>query len=88
MAAALAKGETVLVKTLAREPEIDDLGHCLIAMGAKISGLALAYRRGRRLLAACRRKHAVLPDRIETGTFAMATAIAGGRSNSPARVPR
>ncbi len=78
MAAALAEGETVLGNA-AREPEIEDLGHCLIAMGAKISGLGTSQHR-------CRRRkanwggatHSVLPDRIETGTYAIAAAIAGG----------
>jgi len=77
MAAALADGETVLVNA-AREPEIDDLGRCLIAMGAKIAGLGtsrIAIEGVKELHGA---DHAVLPDRIETGTYAMAAAIAGG----------
>ena len=77
MAAALAKGETVLVNA-AREPEIDDLGHCLIAMGAKISGLGTSRIVVEGVSSLHAAEHAVLPDRIETGTFAMATAIAGG----------
>ncbi len=77
MAAALAKGETVLVNA-AREPEIDDLGHCLIAMGAKITGLGTSRIVVEGVPALHAAEHAVLPDRIETGTFAMATAIAGG----------
>jgi UDP-N-acetylglucosamine 1-carboxyvinyltransferase len=77
MAASLAKGTTVL-KNAAREPEIGDLGRCLIAMGAKISGLGTSVIRidGVRELGAA--KHAVLPDRIETGTYAIAAAITGG----------
>jgi len=77
MAAALADGETVLVNA-AREPEIDDLGRCLIAMGARISGLGTSriVIEGAKALHAA--EHAVLPDRIETGTYAMAAAIAGG----------
>ena len=77
MAAALAHGETVL-DNAAREPEIADLGHCLIAMGAKISGLGtprIAVEGVNELHAAT---HAVLPDRIETGTYAIAACIAGG----------
>ena len=77
MAASLAKGRTVL-KNAAREPEIGDLGRCLIAMGAKISGLdtgTLVIDGVKELHAAT---HAVLPDRIETGTYAIAAAIAGG----------
>jgi UDP-N-acetylglucosamine 1-carboxyvinyltransferase len=77
MAATLAKGRTVL-KNAAREPEIADLGRCLIAMGANISGLGtstIAVDGVTELKAAT---HAVLPDRIELGTYAIATAIAGG----------
>jgi UDP-N-acetylglucosamine 1-carboxyvinyltransferase len=77
MAASLAKGTTVL-ENAAREPEIGDLGRCLIAMGAKISGLGtskLVIEGVKELGAAT---HAVLPDRIETGTYAIAAAIAGG----------
>ena len=77
MAACLAKGRTVIVNA-AREPEIVDLGNCLIAMGAEITGLGtskIAVEGTGRLHGAT---HAVLPDRIETGTYAIATAIAGG----------
>jgi len=77
MAASLAKGTTVL-RNAAREPEIGDLGRCLIAMGANISGLdtSTIVVEGVRALHAA--NHAVLPDRIETGTYAIAAAIAGG----------
>ena len=77
MAATLAKGETVL-KNAAREPEITDLARCLIAMGAKIGGLetdTLHIQGVDRLHAA---EHAVVADRIEAGTYAMAAAITGG----------
>jgi UDP-N-acetylglucosamine 1-carboxyvinyltransferase len=77
MAAALARGETVL-KNAAREPEVQDLAHCLVAMGASIEGIGsdrIVVRGVDRLHAA---RHAVLPDRIETGTYAMAAAITGG----------
>jgi UDP-N-acetylglucosamine 1-carboxyvinyltransferase len=77
MAATLAKGRTVL-KNAAREPEIGDLGRCLIQMGANISGLdtsTIVIDGVRELHAAT---HAVLPDRIETGTYAIAAAITGG----------
>ncbi|TVR79231.1 MAG: UDP-N-acetylglucosamine 1-carboxyvinyltransferase [Rhodospirillales bacterium] len=77
MAAALAKGETVLTNA-AREPEIADLAHCLIAMGAEIEGIGtdtLTVQGRERLHGA---RHAVLPDRIETGTYAMAAVITGG----------
>src|SRR5207248_1699138 len=77
MAASLAQGETVL-RNAAREPEIGDLARCLNAMGAKISGIdspTLVIEGVRELHGA---SHAVLPDRIETGTYAIAAAIAGG----------
>jgi UDP-N-acetylglucosamine 1-carboxyvinyltransferase len=77
MAAALAKGETVL-ENAAREPEIGNLAACLIKMGARIEGLgarALTISGVDRLHGT---QHAVLPDRIETGTYAFATAMTGG----------
>ncbi len=77
MAASLAKGETVL-ENAAREPEIVNLADCLNAMGAKISGAGtptIVIEGVARLGGA---KHAVIPDRIETGTYAMAVAMAGG----------
>ena len=76
MAAALAWGETVM-KNAAREPEVSDLARCLVAMGAKIEGIGTdTLRPGRGRLHAAR--HAVVPDRIETGTYAIAAAITGG----------
>jgi UDP-N-acetylglucosamine 1-carboxyvinyltransferase len=77
MAAALARGETIIT-CAAREPEIVDLGRCLIAMGARISGLGTSEIRIEGVDNLHGAEHAVLPDRIETGTFAMAAAIAGG----------
>jgi UDP-N-acetylglucosamine 1-carboxyvinyltransferase len=77
MAASLARGETVLVNA-AREPEIVDLGECLIAMGARISGLGSPEIVVHGVEALHGAEHSVLPDRIETGTYAMAAAIAGG----------
>jgi len=77
MAATLADGVTVL-KNAAREPEITDLAKCLIAMGAKIEGLetdTLTIEGVKSLHGA---EHAILPDRIETGTYACAAAITGG----------
>jgi UDP-N-acetylglucosamine 1-carboxyvinyltransferase len=77
MAATIAQGETMITNA-AREPEIGDLGRCLIAMGARIMGLGgptLVVHGVKRLHGA---EHAVLADRIETGTYAMAAAIAGG----------
>jgi UDP-N-acetylglucosamine 1-carboxyvinyltransferase len=77
MAATLADGETVIVNA-AKEPEIEDLGRCLIAMGAKIAGLGTSRIVIEGVKALHGAEHAVLPDRIETGTYAMAVAIAGG----------
>jgi UDP-N-acetylglucosamine 1-carboxyvinyltransferase len=77
MAATLAKGETILTNA-AREPEVTDLAHCLQAMGAKIEGIGtdtLHVTGVSRLHGA---KHTIVPDRIETGTYAMAAAITGG----------
>ena len=77
MAATLARGQTVL-KNAAREPEVVDLATCLISMGAKISGVGTSTLTidGVKELHGCR--HRVLPDRIETGTYAMAVAMTGG----------
>jgi len=77
MAATLAKGETRLINA-AREPEIEDLGRCLIAMGARIEGLGTSEIVIEGVNALHEATHPVLPDRIETGTYAMAAAIAGG----------
>ncbi|MGD9650527.1 MAG: UDP-N-acetylglucosamine 1-carboxyvinyltransferase, partial [Dongiaceae bacterium] len=77
MAATLAKGRTVLLNA-AREPEIGDLAKCLNAMGAKITGIGtdtLTIDGVDNLQPA---RHAILPDRIETGTYAMAVGLAGG----------
>ncbi len=77
MTAVLAKGETV-IENAAREPEITDLAQCLNAMGAKISGLrtdALTIEGVDRLHGAT---YAVMPDRIEAGSYACAAMITGG----------
>jgi UDP-N-acetylglucosamine 1-carboxyvinyltransferase len=77
MAASLANGATV-IENAAREPEIADVADCLNKMGAKISGAGT----GRIVVEGVGKlhgaRHAVLPDRIETGTYAMAVAMAGG----------
>jgi UDP-N-acetylglucosamine 1-carboxyvinyltransferase len=77
MAAALAKGETV-IENAAREPEIVDLAACLTAMGARISGAggSTIHVEGVDRLTGAR--HSVMPDRIETGTYAFAVAMTGG----------
>ena len=78
MAAALAEGTTVL-ENAAMEPEIVDLAECLIAMGAKIEGAGThkITIEGVEKLHGC--EHAVVADRIETGTFLVAAAMTGGR---------
>ena len=75
--AVLAKGRTVL-KNAAREPETQDLGQCLIAMGAKISGLGTSEIIIDGVEKLSGTEYAVMPDRIEAGTYALAAAIAGG----------
>lgn len=77
LAAVLAKGRTVL-KNAACEPELSDLADCLNAMGAKVSGAGtstIVIEGVERLHGAT---HSVIPDRIETGTYALAAAMAGG----------
>jgi UDP-N-acetylglucosamine 1-carboxyvinyltransferase len=77
MAATLAKGETVLINA-AREPEITDLAHCLVSMGAKIAGIGTNTLRISGVAALGGTTHRVVADRIEAGTYAMAAAITGG----------
>ena len=77
MAAVLAHGTSV-IHNAAREPEVTDLVDCLIKMGARIAGRGtstLEVSGVARLGGAC---HSILPDRIETGTYATAVAMAGG----------
>ncbi len=77
MAASLASGTTV-IENAAREPEIADVADCLNKMGARITGAGtsrIIVEGVSRLRGA---RHRVLPDRIETGTYAMAVAMAGG----------
>jgi UDP-N-acetylglucosamine 1-carboxyvinyltransferase len=78
MGAVLAEGTTIL-DNCAMEPEVTDLAHCLIALGAKIEGLGTA----RLVIEGVERlsggRHEVLPDRIETGTFLVAAAMTGGK---------
>lgn len=78
MAATLASGTTV-IENAAQEPEVVDLAHCLIAMGAQISGIGTSTL----VIDGVERLHGahydVLPDRIETGTFLVAGAITSGR---------
>ncbi len=77
MAASLADGTTV-IENAAREPEVGDLADCLNKMGARITGAGTSriVVEGVPKLGGAR--HRVLPDRIETGTYAMAVAMTGG----------
>ncbi len=80
LAAATADGRTVLTNA-ACEPEITDLADCLIVMGAKIEGAGqstITIDGVDRLRGAT---HEVLPDRIETGAYAMAVGVTGGEIN-------
>jgi UDP-N-acetylglucosamine 1-carboxyvinyltransferase len=77
MAASLAAGTTV-IENAAREPEVADVADCLNKMGARISGAGTSriVVEGVSRLGGAR--HKVVPDRIETGTYAMAVAMSGG----------
>ena len=77
MAAVLAKGET-LIENAAREPEIGDVAECLVKMGAQIEGIGTPVLKVQGVDQLSGTVHPVLPDRIETGTYAMAVAAAGG----------
>jgi UDP-N-acetylglucosamine 1-carboxyvinyltransferase len=77
MAASLARGETI-IDNAAREPEIVDLAACLNKMGAEISGAGTPTIRVRGVSRLHGATHAVIPDRIEAGTYAMAVAMTGG----------
>jgi UDP-N-acetylglucosamine 1-carboxyvinyltransferase len=78
MAATLAEGETVL-ENAAREPEVADLAECLIAMGAQIRGHGSDIITVQGVASLAGAAHAVMPDRIEAGTFLAAVAATGGR---------
>jgi UDP-N-acetylglucosamine 1-carboxyvinyltransferase len=77
MAASLADGETILANA-AREPEVTDLAHCLVAMGAEIDGIGsdTLHIIGKKELHGA--DYAVVPDRIETGSYAVAAAVTDG----------
>jgi UDP-N-acetylglucosamine 1-carboxyvinyltransferase len=77
MAASLANGTTVIENT-AREPEIKDVADCLNKMGAKITGAGTSQIVIEGVAKLSGARHRVLPDRIETGTYAMAVAMTGG----------
>ncbi|ESR23711.1 UDP-N-acetylglucosamine 1-carboxyvinyltransferase [Lutibaculum baratangense] len=77
MAAAMARGQTV-IENAAREPEIADVAECLRKMGARISGAGTSTIEIEGVSDLHGATHEVLPDRIETGTYAMCVAMTGG----------
>jgi UDP-N-acetylglucosamine 1-carboxyvinyltransferase len=77
MAAVLAEGRTV-IRNAAREPEVADLADLLNKMGARVTGAGTATIEIQGVARLRGARHSVLPDRIETGTYAMAVAMTGG----------
>ncbi len=77
MAAVLAHGDTT-IENAAREPEIGDVAHCLNKMGARIEGIGTSTLRVSGVTSLHGAEHEVIADRIETGTYAMCAAMAGG----------
>ena len=77
MAACLAEGETI-IENAAREPEVVDLANCLVSMGARISGAGTDVIRIQGVEKLHGATHAIMPDRIETGTYLCAAAVTGG----------
>ena len=78
LTAVLARGETV-INNAAREPEIRDLADCLVAMGATVEGAGRSQIRVEGASRLSGTTYAVVPDRIEAGTYALAVATAGGK---------
>ena len=77
MASSVARGETVLANA-AREPEVTDLAQCLVKMGARIEGIGTDTLTIQGVEGLSGADYAVVPDRIETGTYAFAAAVTGG----------
>ena len=77
MAATLAKGETIIANA-AREPEVSDLANCLVAMGAKIEGIGTDTLKVTGVKSLHGAEYAVVGDRIEMGSYAIAAAITDG----------
>jgi UDP-N-acetylglucosamine 1-carboxyvinyltransferase len=78
MAATLAKGDTQLINAAA-EPEVIDLANCLNAMGADVEGAGTNIITIRGVQSLHGAHYRIIPDRIETGTYAIAVAVTGGR---------
>jgi UDP-N-acetylglucosamine 1-carboxyvinyltransferase len=87
MAACLARGRTVL-RNAAREPEVEDLAHLLVRMGARIEGIGSDTLTIEGVEALGGAEHRVIPDRIEAGTYLIAGAITGGQLTLEQVVPR
>src|SRR5919109_14911 len=86
MAASLAEGETIL-ENAAREPEVVDLARCLTAMGARIEGAGSDAIRIQGVRSLGGATHAIMPDRIETGTYLAAAAAVGGKVHLTGTAP-
>lgn len=87
MAATLARGTTVL-RNCAREPEVEDLARLLVAMGARIEGIGTSTLRIDGVGELGGAAHAVIPDRIEAGTYVIAALLTGGGVRVANCVPR
>ena len=77
MAATLAKGTTTIYNA-AREPEVQDLAKCLIAMGSQIEGVGTSTLIIHGVESLHGTTHTIIPDRIETGTYMLAAGVTGG----------
>ena len=77
MAAVMADGDTI-IENAAAEPEIGDVAECLVKMGAKIEGIHTTTLRITGVTSLSGADHSVIPDRIETGTYAMCAGMTGG----------
>ena len=77
MAAVMAHGDTV-IENAAMEPEISDVAHCLVKMGAKIEGIGTKTLHITGVTSLHGAEHTVVADRIEAGTYAMAAGMTGG----------
>jgi UDP-N-acetylglucosamine 1-carboxyvinyltransferase len=77
MAAVMADGDTV-IENAAAEPEIGDVAECLVKMGARIEGIHTPTLKIKGVASLSGTEHSVIPDRIETGTYAMCAGMTGG----------
>ncbi len=73
----MADGDTV-IENAASEPEIGDVANCLVKMGAKVEGIHTTTLKIRGVTSLSGAEHSVIPDRIETGTYAMCVGMTGG----------